>query len=99
MWIALFILFCFAFALIGFTIAGRVVQLLAKRWWDGDVSFHTRYYGKHGYARGFAFFEGENALVGRRTCILTIIYYAIGVPILLLLFIGLMPRLMSWLQP
>jgi hypothetical protein len=97
--IAFFIVFGLSSVFIGYAIAGRVVRWLARRWWDGTVSFHTRYYGKYGYARGFAFFVGEKSLLGRRTCILTMIYYAIGLPIVLLLVIGVMPRLINLLQP
>jgi hypothetical protein len=97
--IVLFIVLSLGSVFVGRGIAGRIVRLLARRWWNGEVSFYTRHYGKYGYARGFAFFEGETAFIGRRTCILTIIYYAIALPIMLLLIIGVMPGLINLLQP
>jgi hypothetical protein len=68
---------------IAYAISGWIVRRIAQWIFRRSVRYGFRYGKRLSYARRFAFFEGETGLIGWRTCLLTLIYYAMGLPLAL----------------
>ena len=77
----------------------RVIEALARRFFQAQVDWHWRPNGKqHAYSRGFVHLDKDGTNLGRDSCLLTIVYWAITIPIFVIGMVTVIPKIALWLS-